>query len=157
VRRLLLALAAVALVAAPSVAAAASCQKTTVADLEDEVMCPVCGTSLGLARESALARRERAFIAKRIASCQSKDEIKAALVAEFGPAVLAEPPRSGFSVSAYLVPVGGGLAALLAVALALLRWRRVATRDGAAPAAARRRALAPEAARRIDLELDELR
>jgi len=156
VRRLLLALAAVALVAAPSAVAAASCQKTTVADLEDEVMCPVCGTSLGLARESALARRERAFIAKRIASCQTKGEIKAALVGEFGPAVLAEPPRAGFSASAYLVPVAGGLAVLLAVALALLRWRRVAVRDGAAPAPARR-ALAPEAARRIDLELEELR
>ena len=37
-------------------AAAADCTKTSVSDLEDEVMCPVCGTSLGLAREAPQAQ-----------------------------------------------------------------------------------------------------
>ena len=45
-RRLAAALvAALALVVAPS-AAAADCPKTTLGDVEDEVMCPVCGTPL---------------------------------------------------------------------------------------------------------------
>ena len=39
------------------------CPKTTLGDVEDEVMCPVCGTPLGLATEAPQAERERALIA----------------------------------------------------------------------------------------------
>ena len=39
-------------------AAAADCAKTSVSDLEDEVMCPVCGTSLGGTGEIALKSAE---------------------------------------------------------------------------------------------------
>ncbi|MGI8438819.1 MAG: cytochrome c-type biogenesis protein CcmH [Thermoleophilaceae bacterium] len=123
--RLLLALCAVALaLAVPATAAAAACPKTSLADLEDEVMCTVCGTTLGLATEAPQAQRERAFIQSQVERCRSKEEIKASVVAEFGPEGLADPEAEGFSLAAYLVPVlvilgGGG-----AVALAALRWRR---------------------------------
>jgi cytochrome c-type biogenesis protein CcmH len=150
VRRTLLVAAVVMLLAAPPVAVAGGCPQTTVADLEDEVMCPLCGTSLGLARESPQAKRERVFIARQIASCRSKDEIKAALVTEFGPAVLAEPRHSGFAASAYAVPIIGGFGALAVVLLALLRWRR---RAGRAPG----EALADDDNRRLELELDRWR
>src|SRR3712207_7663787 len=43
------------------------------ADLEDEVMCSVCGTTIGLAREAPQAKRERAFIERMLASCRTKD------------------------------------------------------------------------------------
>jgi cytochrome c-type biogenesis protein CcmH/NrfF len=134
-------------------ASAATCPRTTVADLEDEVMCPVCGTTLGLAREAPLAQRERALIVRLAARCESKRQIKTALVAEFGPTVLALPPHRGFDAAAYLVPVAGGLAALLGAVLLLGRWRR---RDATAPAPA----LAPASvADHLDLEaeLDRLR
>ena len=62
-------------------AAAATCPKTSLGDIEDEVMCPVCGTPLGLASEAPQAQRERAYIERLIASCKSKDEVKRALVA----------------------------------------------------------------------------
>ena len=58
-------------------------------------MCPVCGTPLGLASESPQAQRERAYIERLIASCRSKDEVKQALVAEFGDSVLALPGDQG--------------------------------------------------------------
>ena len=105
-------------------ALAASCPRTSVADLEDEVMCPVCGTSLGVAREAPLAQRERALIQRLADRCQSKAQIKRALVAQFGPSVLSLPPRRGFDAAAYLVPAAGGLIALLAAALLLGHWRR---------------------------------
>jgi cytochrome c-type biogenesis protein CcmH/NrfF len=92
---------------APGAAGAADCTKTSVSDLEDEVMCPVCGTSLGLAREAPQARRESAFIARLVDRCHSKEEIKAALVAEFGDGVLALPSHDGFNLSAYLAPLFG--------------------------------------------------
>jgi cytochrome c-type biogenesis protein CcmH len=112
---------------APGAVGAADCTKTSVADLEDEVMCPVCGTSLGLAREAPQARRERAYIARLVERCHSKDEIKAALVAQFGDRVLALPVDDGFSLSAYLAPLLGLLGAGTAIGLALVRWRRAAT------------------------------
>lgn len=109
-------------------ATATACPKASLADIEDEVTCPVCGTTLQVA-ESPQAKRERVFIRNLIARCKTKDEIKAALERQFGPAVLAVPPQSGFSLSAYLVPILVILAALLAVSLGMLRWHR---RPGAA-------------------------
>ena len=67
---------ALALIAALALSVAAgasaqSCPRTTLADVEDEVMCPVCGTPLGLASEAPQAQRERAYIERMIASCKS--------------------------------------------------------------------------------------
>ena len=67
-------------------------------------MCPVCGTLLELA-ESPQAQREKAFVSRLVAEGRSKDEIKDALVAEYGDEVLALPQGSGFDLSAYLVPI----------------------------------------------------
>ena len=152
--RTLAVLVALALTAVPGAAAAAGCAKTTVADLEDEVMCPVCGTTIGLAREAAQAKRERALIGRLIDSCRSKAEIKEALVTEFGPAVLAEPSDDGFGAAAYAVPVVAGAATVAGVLLALLRWRRRPD-DDAPPAAAPGPAAGH--ASRLDAELDRLR
>jgi cytochrome c-type biogenesis protein CcmH/NrfF len=132
-RRALLLIVALAVLALPSAAVAARCQQTTVVDLEDEVMCPVCGMTIGLAREAPQAKRERAFIQSLVASCRSKGQIKTALVDEFGPAVLAEPSHRGFSSSAYLVPLIAGAGMCAAVMLALLRWRRRTATDGTVP------------------------
>jgi cytochrome c-type biogenesis protein CcmH/NrfF len=117
----LLALACLLALLAPA-AAAAACPQTSVADLEDEVMCPVCGTSLGVAREAPLAQRERALIGRLAARCQSKRQIKAALVAQYGPSVLALPQDR--DSGAYLAPLLGGVAALGVAVLVLARARR---------------------------------
>jgi cytochrome c-type biogenesis protein CcmH len=106
-------------------------QKTTLPDVEDEVMCPVCGTALNLSG-GPQADREREFIRRQIAAGKTKDEIKAALVAQYGEEVLAEPPKSGFSLTAWLVPIAAILLALSAIVLGLRRWRR-AGRGGDGP------------------------
>ena len=67
-------------------------------------MCPICGTLLELA-ESPQAQREKVFVAKLVAEGKSKAEVKDALVAQYGPSVLALPKASGFDLSAYLVPI----------------------------------------------------
>ena len=130
-----LVLAVAALAALPGVALAA-CPQTSVADVEDEVMCPVCGTPLALAKEAPQAERQRAFIQQRVDRCESKDQIKAALAAEYGEDVLAIPDDEGFELTAYLVPALALLLGAGAVALALLRWGRGrrGEADGAAPA-----------------------
>ncbi len=97
----------------------------TLPDIEDEVMCTICGTSLQLAN-SPQADQERALINRLIAEGKTKDEIKDSLVAEYGPEVLAVPEAEGFDLAAYVLPIVGVLAALIAIGLAARRWRRTA-------------------------------
>ena len=135
-------------------ATAADCTKTSVSDLEDEVMCPVCGTSLALAREAPLARRQRAYIDRLVRSCRSKDEIKAALVDEFGDSVLALPSKDGFNLSAYVAPLVAMLFAGAAILVALARWRRAGVKaSGPRAALAAPRGLDPTDVVRLDEEL----
>jgi cytochrome c-type biogenesis protein CcmH len=154
-RRTLTLLLALALLAVPGPAIAADSGTPTIADMEDEVMCPVCGTTIGLAREAPQAKRERAFIQRMIDAGRTKEEIRDALVVEFGPAVLAEPPDDGFGVSAYAVPVVGGGAVLAVVLFALLRWRRHDEDGEAMPEPTPR--LAKNDARKLEAELERLR
>ena len=121
-RRALAAALAAAALAVPATAVA--CPETTVADLEDEIMCPVCGTSLATAGDAPLAVQQRRLIDRLVNQCKSKDEIKDALVAQYGESVLADPRKDGFGLTTYLVPAAALAAGLLAVILAALRWRR---------------------------------
>ena len=122
--RALAATAAVLLALASPGAAVAACQKTTVGDLEDEIMCPVCGTSLATAGDAPLAVQQRRLIDRLINQCRSKDEIKDTLVAQYGDSVLADPEKKGFGLTTYLVPGLAFAGGLTLVALAALRWRR---------------------------------
>lgn len=103
--------------------------QTTVNDVEDEVMCPVCGTLLELA-DSPQARREKVLVARLVAEGKSKAEVKDALVAQYGEEVLAQPDPSGFDLSAYLVPIVAILVAAIAVAYSVMRWRGGGDRGG---------------------------
>ncbi len=101
-------------------------------DLEDEVMCVICGVPLEKSLDAPAAQRERAFISRMATAGASKQEIKDALVAEYGQAVLADPPASGFGLTAWLVPIIAFLAAIIALAIGLRRWRRQTAAAGAA-------------------------
>lgn len=118
---MLLVLIAAMVLAAP--AAAAPAPQTTVNAIEAEVMCPICGTLLELA-ESPQAKREKVFVAKLVAEGKSKAEVKDALVAQYGPSVLALPKASGFDLSAYLVPILALAIAVVVLVFSVLRWRR---------------------------------
>jgi cytochrome c-type biogenesis protein CcmH/NrfF len=141
---------------APGSAAAAGCPRTSLADVEDEVMCVVCGTPLGLATEAPQANRERALIQRLVAQCQSKDQVKDRLVAEYGDRVLATPGDSGFDLAAYAVPVLAVALGAGAVGAAALRWRRGrrAAEEDPAVAAPGAPSPSPEASRRLQSDLD---
>ena len=120
--------------------------RTTLADLEGEVMCPVCNTTLDQSSSPA-ARQIKTLISQRIAAGDSKDEIKDLLVAEYGPQILAAPPKKGFDLLAWLLPIVGVLGGAVVLAALARRWSRAGER---VPAAAR---LDPALERRIDQEL----
>jgi cytochrome c-type biogenesis protein CcmH len=126
-------------------AALASEQHPSLAELEGEVMCPVCNTTLDQSSSPA-ARQIKALISRRIAAGDTKSEIKDRLVAEYGPQILAAPPRKGFDLLAWLLPIAGVLAGAALLGLLALRWSR---RE---PAAAAGR-LDPALERRVDEEL----
>jgi cytochrome c-type biogenesis protein CcmH len=109
--------------------------QTSLGEVSSEVMCPVCGTLLELA-ESPQALRQKAFITRLVEEGRSKEEIKDALVAEYGTEVLALPQDSGFDLSAYVVPIVAFAIAVIALGFGVLRWRRAGERsDRERPAA----------------------
>lgn len=97
--------------------------KASLPDIEDEVMCTTCNVPLNIA-DSPEADRERAFIRSAIARGLDKQQIKAAMVGQYGEDVLALPSSSGFGITAYAIPIV--LVIVLAGGLALLlpSWRR---------------------------------
>jgi cytochrome c-type biogenesis protein CcmH len=125
--RRLLTLLAVMTLALSGVAYAAD-QQAGLPQLEDEVMCPICGTLLGLSHSPA-AERERVFIRRMIDDGATEDEIKDALVVEYGPQVLALPDDEGINLYAYLVPILGFILGGLAVIWAIIRMRRNRKQD----------------------------
>jgi cytochrome c-type biogenesis protein CcmH len=102
-------------------AARASERHPTLAELEGEVMCPVCETTLDQSSSPA-AQQIKRLIATRIAAGDTKTQIKDRLVAEYGNTILAAPPRKGFGLVAWWLPVAGILAAAVIVAVGARRW-----------------------------------
>jgi cytochrome c-type biogenesis protein CcmH len=103
--------------------ARASERHPTLAELEGEVMCPVCETTLDQSSSPA-AQQIKRVIANRIAAGDTKTQIKDRLVAEYGNAILAAPPHKGFGLVAWWLPVIGILAAAVAVGVGAWRWAR---------------------------------
>jgi cytochrome c-type biogenesis protein CcmH/NrfF len=147
--RRLVAAAVVALAAATP--ALASDQHPTLAEIEPEVMCLVCKTTLDQS-DSAFANQERTLIRHLIARGYTKSQIKKKLVAEYGPEILAAPPDSGFNILAWWLPIAGVLAG--ALALAWLAWRWSRGRRGGPPEEPKPpQRLEPELERKLDEEL----
>ena len=130
--------------------AAASELKPTPAELESELVCPVCETTLDTS-DAPAARRMKAYIRARIAAGDTKSEIKAKLVDQFGPTVLAVPPRKGFDWVAWLLPIAGLAAGAVVVGVLAWRWSRRSNDQERPPDD--HHPLDPELERRLDAEL----
>ena len=143
VAALLAALVVVGLVGLPGSPALAA---PSPADLEAELVCPTCKTTLDQS-DSPVARRMKEILRERLAAGVTEDEIKAELVAQFGPGVLAEPPKSGFDLLAWVVPLA--LLGVGALGVGALAWTWSRRRPGGDATDA----LDPADERRIDAEL----
>jgi cytochrome c-type biogenesis protein CcmH len=141
-----------ALLLAPT--ASASERHPTLNELENEIMCPVCGTTLAQS-DSPAAHQIESDISARIANGWTKSQIKSSLVDDYGQEILASPPRHGFNLLAWLLPLVGIVAAGAALGFAAWRWSRgraepemvtVRSVNGHGP-------IDPELDRRVDEEL----
>ena len=88
------------------------------------LMCPVCPAQTIDQTEVPLAKQMRAQVRELLAGGATRQEVLAWFSApeRYGPGVLAEPPRSGFNLIAWIVPgviivaaLGGGLLTLRAM------------------------------------------
>jgi cytochrome c-type biogenesis protein CcmH len=153
-RCVLLALIAFALVAASGhlVPRAHAADRPSAAELESELVCVTCKTTLDES-DSPIARRMKAYIRRRLAEGATGKEIKDELVAEFGQEVLSTPPTHGFDLLAWVLPIGG--IGVGAVALGGLAWawsRRLEGGDGGGSQGGD--PLDPELERRVDEALE---
>lgn len=126
--------------------ARASERHPALSELEGEVMCPVCGTTLDQSNSPA-AQQIKRVIASRIAAGDTKSQIKNRLVTEYGDAILAAPEHKGFGLLAWWLPIAGILAAAVIVGAGAWRWSRAREREPDGPR------LDPALERRLDDEL----
>ncbi|HET6505605.1 MAG TPA: cytochrome c-type biogenesis protein [Baekduia sp.] len=154
IRKLATLLAALLLAALPiattAATATAATPKTSVTDVEDEVMCVACGVPLDIA-ESPQAAQERSYIRQLVAQGKTKQEIKDELVAQYGDRVLALPKDKGFGAAAYLVPIAIVVIALAAGLYFVPKWRK--KRGGAGDDLDQGPALTDADARRLEEDL----
>jgi cytochrome c-type biogenesis protein CcmH len=139
----------VPLLVALVLAAPAAAGPPRQADLEAEIVCPTCHTTLDQSN-SPIAARMKSFIRVRIAAGDSAAQIKAKLVDQFGPAVLAEPRKHGFDLLAWLLPLG--VLALGVIVVGGLAWTWSRRRDDE-PGAGEDVGLDPDLEQRVDEEL----
>ena len=149
-RLLALALAAL-LLAAP---AAASESHPTQGELESELMCPICAGETLAQSDTAPAQRIKAYIASRIADGATKSQIKDELVTQWGQRILAAPPRHGFNLLAWVLPLVGLVGGAGILGILAWRWTRVREPEPEPQQwALNGHPLGPEEERRLDEEL----
>jgi cytochrome c-type biogenesis protein CcmH len=125
----------------------------TPAGLEQELMCVPCSQRLDQS-QSAVALRMRTQLAEFHRKGWSEQRVKDYFVAQYGPEVLAAPPRHGFDLLAWVIPAvvligGAAIAVLLAMA-----WSR--SRSGSSSPDGGDVAVDDAMDARIDRELREL-
>jgi cytochrome c-type biogenesis protein CcmH len=131
--------------------AMASEQHPTLAELEGQLMCPICEGETLAQSDSPAAQQIKGEIRARIAAGDTRSEIKQRLVVEWGKRILAAPPRKGFDLLAWVLPIVGVLGGALVIGVLAWRWSR--TREPAAQWTLTARPLGPEEERRLDEEL----
>jgi len=140
-------------VLALSTSARASERHPTLSGLETQVICPVCPGETLDQSDAPLARRMKQFIASRIAAGDTESEIKAKLVAQFGPAVLASPPKKGLDLLVWLLPLVGLVVGAAVLAVLARRWSRSREPGAASAGQNGRPGLEPDLEARLDEEL----
>lgn len=148
-------MAAFAVLLVPS--AFASDRHPTLNELENEVMCPVCNTTLAQSDSPAAHQIER-DISGRIRQGWTKTQIEDYLVGQYGESILASPPKRGFNLLAWLLPLAGLGVAAAVLGIAAWGWSRGRTEPEASTSLSLngQGPIDPELERRVDEELIRL-
>jgi len=97
--------------------------------IESNIRCPSC-EDLSVAVSSApTAVTVRATVTHLVDQGRTDQQIEDYLVARYGSAIVLDPPTSGWSALVWILPVAGGLAAVVVLVWVLVRRRRRGDRD----------------------------
>jgi cytochrome c-type biogenesis protein CcmH len=88
-------------------------------EIARRLQCPVCAGESVADSNSELARQMRGIIEQQVQQGRSDDEIMQFFVDRYGPAIVSEPPKSGFSLALWWLPVLVVLVGALVVVLYL--------------------------------------
>jgi len=126
-----------------------------VGQLEGKLMCPTCQGETLAESPAPEAKRIKAFAARQCRDGATKSQIEDKLVAQFGPSILAAPPKKGFDLLAWILPFVGVIGGAVVLAVLARRWARArepAPVIGGDPEL-NGRPLPPDLERRVDEEL----
>ena len=115
-----------AVTSAPAARAASHHGKVSFTQAQQQFNCTICHEPLNEAR-SAEAYQENALLRRLIARGDTLGQIKRTMIANYGIAVLANPPKKGFAVLIVVVPVA---VIALAVTTGAAQPARAATHRG---------------------------
>jgi cytochrome c-type biogenesis protein CcmH/NrfF len=120
-------------ITAPSAQGLTPAQTVRAEELGKRVkcMCGGCDDAAGMCTHSGgnfagpcdTAKAELKEISDAVAKGQSDDQILQAAVQEYGPTVLIEPPKKGFDLLAWVMPIALPIIAVLLVWGIVTRWR----------------------------------
>lgn len=89
----------------------------------DQLQCPVClGVTVAYSN-SGLAQQMRLLIKKKLEAGETRDQILQYFVDRYGESILTNPPKSGFTLLVWLLPVAGLLVGAGTVGYALRGWK----------------------------------
>ena len=99
--------------------------------IDRHIMCPVCPAESIDQAQVPIARQMRQIVRDQLSQGASREEILDFFAQRYGPDILASPPKSGFNLLAWLIPVVGMGAALIAGWLVIrsMAARRLASAD----------------------------
>ena len=152
---ILLIVTSLGVVAMPTVAAAAQVrERATVQGMYNDLMCVLCHESLAVA-QSAESYQERSLVRGFVAQGLTKKQIENRMVAQYGPAVLAQPPKHGFSLLIYIIPPVVVVMGILLLLYTVPRWRRKSAAARDAAGIPEEPAISEQETQRLDQELSE--
>lgn len=152
-RRLLILAALAAALAAGVAGPASAAAHVNFNSAVAQFMCTSCHEPLNQVR-SPQAVSEKATLRRLIARGLTLGQIKSAMVAQYGPQVLGQPPASGFNLTLYILPPAVFFGGLALLAYTLPKWRE-RSRRAAATRLPGAEPLRSDDAKRLDDELEQ--
>jgi len=143
----------VTLIAFSGLSTALAASTADLFSIESQFMCTSCHEPLNEVN-SPQALSEKATLRALVSKGLTLSQLRKAMVAQYGPQVLARPPASGFNLTIYILPPAILVGGLLLLGFLLPKWRK-RSREAAASPLPRAEPLAPAEAERLNEELEK--
>ena len=101
-----------------------------VHSIGEQLKCPVCQSESVADSSSALAQQMRGVIRQQLQEGKSDQEVIAYFQARYGEQIVWSPPWQGFSLLAWLVPIGLLLGGAILIFFILRDWRTLSPEEG---------------------------